>query len=211
MKVTQCLDDLEQNLWHYIRVNDFGFLEIIQNIDEINVNKDDILIHKQIKEGDLFPIIRYHLIKRDRTFVIEKAYVKALLSDKLVEFVKKNQKLPYACGIKNIFSDGRIQIDYTPIQDVSFSLKIIPEDYDIKNSQTFFEGLKSSTNPITSLNPQQHIQYSKNRWSVPSSSDKSKIYTVTKRSDGSFSCTCPQHIYRRAECKHIQQVKRSLL
>jgi len=36
------------------------------------------------------------------------------------------------------------------------------------------------------------------------SSDGSKYYTV-QLEKSEWSCTCPHHIYRKAECKHIQQ------
>ena len=49
-----------------------------------------------------------------------------------------------------------------------------------------------------------------NKWNVRSSSDPSKSYTVSITDDGQFECSCPQWIYRRKECKHIQQIKGSL-
>ena len=47
------------------------------------------------------------------------------------------------------------------------------------------------------------------KWSVPSSSEPNKTYTVSLTEDGDWECSCPQWIYRRRECKHIQQVKNS--
>jgi len=47
------------------------------------------------------------------------------------------------------------------------------------------------------------------KWSVPSSSDPNKTYTVSLTADGEWECSCPQWIYRRQECKHIQRVKNS--
>ncbi|MEM2922240.1 MAG: hypothetical protein QXF26_08000 [Candidatus Bathyarchaeia archaeon] len=45
------------------------------------------------------------------------------------------------------------------------------------------------------------------QWNVGSHSDPSKFYTVSLTVDGDYECSCPQWIYRRRECKHIQEVK----
>ena len=47
-------------------------------------------------------------------------------------------------------------------------------------------------------------------WYVESWSNPNKKYKVCQLSDGSFSCSCPAWVYRRQECKHIQQVKHQL-
>jgi len=49
-----------------------------------------------------------------------------------------------------------------------------------------------------------------NKWNVRSHSDPSKSYMVSLTDDGQYECSCPQWIYRRKECKHIQQIKGSL-
>ena len=46
------------------------------------------------------------------------------------------------------------------------------------------------------------------KWSVPSSSDPNKTYTVSLTADGQWECSCPQWIYRRQECKHMQRIKK---
>ena len=47
-------------------------------------------------------------------------------------------------------------------------------------------------------------------WRVQSQSEPGVEYTVTLGDDGSWSCTCPHHAYRRAECKHILRVREGL-
>lgn len=47
---------------------------------------------------------------------------------------------------------------------------------------------------------------SDNLWEIPSSSDPTKTYKVEFK-DGKYSCSCPQFIMRRVECKHIQRLK----
>jgi hypothetical protein len=49
-----------------------------------------------------------------------------------------------------------------------------------------------------------------NQWENPSHSDPSKTYKVTLYEDGSYACSCPQWVYRRKECKHIQECKVNL-
>jgi len=46
-----------------------------------------------------------------------------------------------------------------------------------------------------------------NQWDIPSHSGPSKTYKVTLYEDGTYACSCPHWIYRRKECKHIQECK----
>jgi len=57
--------------------------------------------------------------------------------------------------------------------------------------------------------PRLEAKVYSNKWDVRSHSDPSKFYTVSLTEDGQYECSCPQWIYRRRECKHIQQVKNS--
>ena len=41
-----------------------------------------------------------------------------------------------------------------------------------------------------------------------SSKDKKIIYTIVKYIDKSILCTCPDYIFRRRECKHINYFKK---
>ena len=44
------------------------------------------------------------------------------------------------------------------------------------------------------------------QWKVPSSKGD-KEYTITLNDKDEYSCSCPNWIYRRAQCKHIQAVQ----
>lgn len=44
------------------------------------------------------------------------------------------------------------------------------------------------------------------KWTVPSSSDPSKTYTVSRSEEGSFGCSCPAWTRARRECRHIKDV-----
>jgi len=204
-------DDLGGNWWHYINASNFGFLSKITNLNGYNVEEDDILIHKEIKEGDRFPTIRYHLIIEDGTKLIKNDEVKEILADKLVEYVRENKRFPFACHLAKIFKNGNAQIDYKPTQFESFALKIIPKMYKIENIEDFFEGLETEKfNPIQSSQKIQTIESELipvKSWTIESSSDPNKSYTVSRNEDGSWSCTCPHWTYRKTECKHIKKCK----
>ena len=44
-------------------------------------------------------------------------------------------------------------------------------------------------------------------WTLKSSSNANKSYTITLKADGSWSCTCPQFTFRKKQCKHISECK----
>ena len=44
------------------------------------------------------------------------------------------------------------------------------------------------------------------RYTVPSESS-ARIYTVGKKDDGTWGCTCPRYKFHHVECKHIQAVQ----
>jgi len=204
-------DDLGGDWWHHINMSNFGFLNKIIDLKSHNVGEDDILIHKEIKEGDKFPTIRYHLIAGDETKIVKNDKVKEVLAEKLVEYVRENKRFPFACHLAKIFKNGNAQVDYKPTQFESFALKIIPKMHGIENTEEFFEGLETEISyPVQSnqliqskdaeFKPAQH-------WTIESSSDPAKNYTVTRSEDGSWSCTCPHWTYRKTECKHIKQCR----
>lgn len=43
------------------------------------------------------------------------------------------------------------------------------------------------------------------RWGV--TGDSGKEYTVARKADGAWSCSCPHHVFRKVECKHIARLK----
>ncbi|MGB9022381.1 MAG: SWIM zinc finger family protein [Candidatus Bathyarchaeia archaeon] len=58
--------------------------------------------------------------------------------------------------------------------------------------------------------PVAEQQYYVCKWEVPSFSDPSKAYTVSKTVSGDYQCSCPRwtksKLYRRQQCKHIDTV-----
>lgn len=197
-------DELKGDWFHHIRTSDFGFLMKLAGIEKYEVEKDDIIIHKEIKEGEDFPTIRYNVIKDKGSHVADKNEVKEILGKTLIEYVKKNKKLPFACKFKKFFKNGAAQIDYNPSQYDKFPIKIVPKDHGISDLEEFLKDLKSEQ--VNPAKPQKGDKVSGvKQWEITSSSDKSKVYTVTQKADGSFTCTCPQFVYRKKVCKHISQ------
>ena len=45
-------------------------------------------------------------------------------------------------------------------------------------------------------------------WSVVSSNGDD-LYLVSRDQDGAWACTCPDHVYRQHECKHIRLIKQN--
>lgn len=211
MNIMTLKDDLTGNWWHYIRSKDFGFLEKVPDLTDVEASEGDILIHKQIKKGERFPTIRYHLITENGSNVIENKVVKELLAARLVAFVKEEKELPFACDVAKYFKNGNVQVDYKPTSHDSFALKIVPKEHGMEDAEGFFEGLDAQDNPLhASKESAGKPSRSKQEWQLSSSSDPNKTYTVRKNADGTFSCTCPHHTFRKAECKHIKEIKKTL-
>jgi len=197
-------DELKGDWFHHIRTSDFGFSMKLAGIKKYEVEKDDIIIHKEIIEGEDYPTIRYNVINDKGSHVADKNEVKEILGKALVEYVKKNKKLPFACKFKKFFKNGAAQIDYNPSQYDKFPIKIVPKDHGISDLEEFLKDLKSEQ--VNPAKPQKEDKVSGvKQWEITSSSDKSKVYTVTQKANGSFTCTCPQFVYRKKVCKHISQ------
>ena len=199
-------DDLGGDWFHHIHASNFGFLMKLGGIKNYEVEKDDIIIHKEILEDANFPTIKYNVIEDKGSHIADKNEVKEILGKSLVEYVKKNKKLPYACKFKKFFKNGAAQIDFNPSQYEKFPIKIVPKDHGISDLEEFFKDLKSEQ--VNPAKPQKGDTVSGvKQWEIASSSDKSKVYTVTQKGDGSFTCTCPQFVFRKKVCKHISECK----
>jgi hypothetical protein len=204
--LTKLDNEIKGEWFQHIHSSDFGFAMKLMGIKNYDVEKDDIIIHKEIKEGDPFPTIRYVVIEDKGYHVADKEEVKEILGNKLIDFVKKNKKLPFACRFNKVFKNGAVQVDYNPSQYDKFPIRIVPKEHGISDLEKFFKDLKSE--PVNPAKPQEGAKVSGvKQWEIPSSSDKSKIYTVTQKADGSFTCTCPQFVFRKTVCKHISECK----
>jgi hypothetical protein len=204
--LTKLDDELGGDWFHHIHSSNFGFAMKLAGIESYEVEKDDIIIHKEIMEDNNFPTIKYNVIDVKGSHIASKDDVKELLGKKLVDFVKKNKKLPFACKLNKVFKNGAAQIDYNPSQYDKFPIKIAPKKYGISDLELFFKDLKSEQVNPTKPKEEDKISGLK-QWQIPSSSDKTKIYTVTQNADGSFTCTCPQFVFRKKSCKHITECK----
>jgi hypothetical protein len=45
------------------------------------------------------------------------------------------------------------------------------------------------------------------QWKVASSSDPSKVYTISQDTEGGYGCSCKAWTLGRKECRHIREVK----
>ena len=202
-------DDLSGNWWLHIHSSNFGFLSKISDPTNHEVEIEDILVHKEMKEGERFPSVRYHLVKEKGTKLIENEKAKEILADKLITYIRKHKKLPYTCKVVKFFKNGNVQINYHPTDFDNFALKVLPKTHGIENAEEFFKDLKTSENPIkTQLKPTSKIQ--EKQWEVASSKDPNKKYTVKYSEDGTWSCNCPQFTFRKVQCKHIEECKKKL-
>jgi hypothetical protein len=200
-------DDLSGNWWLHIHSSNFGFLSKISDLKNHEVEMEDILIHKEMKEGERFPSVRYHLVKEKEITLIENEEVKEILSNQLITYITKNKKMPYACKVTKFFKNGNVQINYHPTDFDNLALKVIPKIHGIENVEEFFKDLKTSENPIkTTLKPAYKAQG--RQWEIPSSKDPDKKYIVKYSEDGTWSCTCPQFTFRKVHCKHIEECKK---
>ena len=200
-------DDLGGNWWHHVSASNFGFLEKIPDLKSHSVEPGDFLIHKEKKEGDRFPTIRYHLVLKKGTKTIENIEAKEYLAENLVGFVKHEGRFPFACTLAKIFKNGSAQVNYKPTGFDNFALKISPKTHGIDDVESFFSELETvKENPSQAGQVEVEVG-SENKWEVPSSSNPSKTYTVERKANGTWSCTCPQYLYRKQECKHIKKYK----
>lgn len=79
----QVVDDLGGDWWHYISSENFGFVVNIPDINTLEVEKDDILIHKEKQTGERFTTIRYRIVTDKGSEEAKKKDVNEVLAKKL--------------------------------------------------------------------------------------------------------------------------------
>ncbi len=142
-------DELEGRWFHYLRSRDFAWQSTIPDQSNMEVEEDDILIHKQILEGDRFPQVRYHQVFEDEAFLVDGGDVRDMLAGKLSEFLKEHNKLPFACKFAKVFKNGKVQIDYNPTGYDNFALKLEPSQLPLNHIKPEDEENGPSTEEIT--------------------------------------------------------------
>ncbi|MEX2680386.1 MAG: hypothetical protein Q6373_002205 [Candidatus Sigynarchaeota archaeon] len=141
-------DDLGGNWWLHHRAKDFGFLDKIKDQASHEVDVDDVLIHKQILEGERFPAIRYHVVTASGgTVPATNQQAKDVMARSLVAFVKATGKLPFACTLAKTFKSGAVQVDYAPTTWDKFAIKVEPAAHGIDDAQAFFQHESVPSNP----------------------------------------------------------------
>ena len=118
-------DKLEGKWWHFIRAQDFAFLSRIPDQSALEVEDDDVLIHKQIEEGEKFPTKVFHVIMDGDAFSLDGKEIREGLADKCAAYINEYDKLPFSCSFKKIQKkDGMVIINYSPTGYDKFQLKI---------------------------------------------------------------------------------------
>lgn len=148
--------ELSGNWWNLVRTSNFGFASRIPDLASFDAEKDDILIHKVMVEEDgrRFPELSYIIIGDDRNVeVTNKRGLSDLLARKFVEYIEKNEKIPFNCLIRKSFKDGSVQIKYKPTKYDEFTLKISSKNLKVDDLAGYLEGLKSEEkNPLEYMN-----------------------------------------------------------
>jgi hypothetical protein len=105
-------------------------------------------------ETDRFIKIQYYIVVDGKPLYMgnDNKFIKKYLIDGLLEFVKQNGKLPYACKYIKAFQNGNIQVDYKPTDWDNFALRVTPEKaekYNITDLIAYFAQLSSEQkNPL---------------------------------------------------------------
>ena len=135
-------DGLYGRWWIYIDSENFVFQK---NVPENEVKNDDILIHKEIKEGEMFPTLRYHTILDEEILEIDGNIAREMLSSKLKEFILIHKKIPYSVDFNKIQKNGSIIFKYSPTKFDNYSLKIPVTDFDFEQdaAEEFFTNIEN--------------------------------------------------------------------
>jgi len=135
-------DGLYGRWWIYIDCENFVFQK---NIPENEVKDDDILIHKEIKEGESFPTLRYHTILDEEVLEIDGKIARETLSSKLKEFILKHKKLPFSVVFNKIQKNGLVIFKYSPTKFDNFTLKIPEADLGLERNEAeeFFTNIEN--------------------------------------------------------------------
>jgi len=134
-------DGLYGRWWIYIDCENFVFQK---NVPENEVKNDDILIHKEIKEGESFPTLRYHTILDDEVLEIDGKIAREMLSTKLKEFILNHKKIPYLVVFNKIQKNGLVIFKYSPTKFDNFTLKIPEADLGLERDEAeeFFSNIE---------------------------------------------------------------------
>ena len=135
-------DGLFSHWWNYIDSENFVFQK---KVPENDVKDDDILIHKEIKEGETFPTLRYHTILDEEILEINGKIAREMLSSKLKEFIIKHKKMPYSVNFNKIQKNGVVIFKYSPTKFDNFQLKILVTDFDFEQEEAeeFFANIEN--------------------------------------------------------------------
>ena len=135
-------DGLFGRWWVHINSENFVYSK---NILENEVKDDDILIHKEIKEGERFPTLRYHTILDNEILEINGKIAREMLSIKLKEYILKHKKIPFSCEYNKIQRNGLVIFKYSPTSFDNYTLKIPITELDLEQDEAeeFFTNIEN--------------------------------------------------------------------
>ncbi|WP_457559208.1 hypothetical protein [Candidatus Harpocratesius sp.] len=151
-------DGLNSSWWIRIRSNDFAFQYSISDQEQADAEEDDILIHKEILDGDRYPTKRYHLVLDGELAQIDGKVAREILSEKVANYIKNHSKLPFQCEFTKVVKTGpKINLYYNPNESDGFKLTLLPEwifenheEKSIKELEEFFKKLPKTHDNLLS-------------------------------------------------------------
>ncbi|MHA1798502.1 MAG: hypothetical protein ACTSVY_08650 [Candidatus Helarchaeota archaeon] len=175
LNLTNIKDELQGDWWHHVDLAQFYFTYKIEDQENLEVKEGDILIHKEIKEGERFPTIRFHVVEdKNKIRNIERQELYELLTGRLIEYIEKKRKLPPNCKLTRVFKNGNIQIEYTPTKFDRFIMKFNPKKVGNEQAQEFLNNLI------------KEVLKEPKEWPIPSSSKKDTYYKVKVNANGKW-------------------------
>jgi hypothetical protein len=147
LDLTNAPDGMDSKWWILISSN-FGFKSLHGDLTQIKADENYLLIHKKMIEGQRFPEVHYYIVMNDTLLFVEYKDFKKAMFDNLLNYVDKNQKLPFSCRTGQVYKNGSVQILYEPNQFDVFPFKITTDDWMVGGTMTigeYFQKIKVDT------------------------------------------------------------------
>lgn len=202
--------------WKMLKLPD-DFDAMIKNIEIVKtksgglllVNKSESFLQKfidseiSVKEGEIVKYEKKSYNYEENTIEYYLINLKnALIGTDKVD--KMKIRLSNGLFIKRSLKIGDI---------ISFKGKLVKDKFQglivkfIRNVTTEKVGKKEESKTKALTKEKEANKTEEKQWTIQSSSDVNKLYTVTLETDGTWKCTCPHFTFRKKLCKHISECK----
>jgi len=181
---TEIDDDFEGNWWVYTRSSsDFAYYSKIPDREALEVDDDDILIHKQMEtnedSGARFVSKNYFQVLDGTAYQIDVKEFRKLISKCVIRYINTHGKYPIGWSLNKVQKKDSIAILHYKMSDFdSWNLKILPGKFKQfsglgaivrEDVVDYFSNLKATTtNPLTTASS-----------SPPSSSSSTRLPKIT--------------------------------